>query len=86
MTFYVVIQKGICIFGAGITKEEALEQVCEWTDIEAPSDIEYSESYNSADEDSFVLIQCTERLYSEICLKGSVSYTVDNNIADIDID
>jgi len=85
MTFYVVIQKGICIFGAGITKEEALDQACEWTDTKI-TDLVYSESYNSADEDSFVLIECTERLYSEICLKGSVLYTVDNNIADIDID
>ena len=81
--FYVLIQKGLCIFGTGRTKEETLEEVCEWTDTESPSDLDYTESYDSADEDTFVLIECTQRLYKRVAELGSVAYQVDHNIADI---
>lgn len=81
--FYAIIQKGVCIMGLGTTKEEALEHVCEWTDIQDPSDVHYTEYYNSAEEDTFVLLECTERLYNYVLKHGSTVYDVNNNIADI---
>ena len=81
--FYVLIQKGICIFGIGTSKDDTLKSVCDWTDIETPEEIDYTESYNSADEATFVLIECTERLYTKIAMHGSCLYEVEDNIADI---
>jgi hypothetical protein len=81
--FYILIQKANCILGIGRTKEETLEEICEWTDIEDASELDYTEYYNSADEDTFVLLQCTERLYNHVLQHGSTVYDVNDNIADI---
>jgi hypothetical protein len=65
------------------TKEEALVEVCEWTDIQDPADLDYTEYYTSADEDTFVLLECTERLYNHVLQHGSTVYDVNDNIADM---
>ena len=82
MTFYALIQKGVCVLGLGTTKEEALVEVCEWQNIEA-SELEYTEYYSSADEDKLVLLECTEDLYNLLQHDCSAVYEVSDNIADI---
>jgi len=80
MRYFIVIQKNYSIMGIGNTKEEALQEVCEWTDYNNTNDIQYKESYNTANEGDFCLLQCTKDLYDYVC-KGGQFYEVNNNIA-----
>jgi hypothetical protein len=83
MTNYILIQKNYAIMGLGKTKKEALEEVCEWTDYNNTEEILYKESYNTANEGDFCLLECTKDLYDYVC-KGGQFYEVNNNIATIE--
>ncbi len=78
MTFYALIQKGYIVLDIGKTEEEALEY-----SIAQNEDLDYTTSYNSADDGDLVLIECTEELYNACKIDSGALYEVTNNIADI---
>ena len=84
---YVVIQKGVCIFGTGKTKEEAVADAKEWLDRDAPEqdwDVEDFPSYCESDHGDLVLVPATPDLVLRVQDEGGdVAYVVRAGVADL---
>ena len=78
MKYYAIIQKGYIVLDIGTSKEEALEY-----SLAQDEEIEYTTSYNSANDGDLVLIECTEVLYNACKKDSGTLYHVVGDIADI---
>ena len=85
MKYFIIIQKNYEIMSVGISRKEALLDLCEWTDFNDIEEIPYKLNYNSSNDGDLVLLECTEELYANAVLGGQF-YDVENNIAIIDHD
>lgn len=85
MTYFTIIQKGYCVLATGTSKEEALKDLCEWTDYtnDDLSTLDYSENYCKAKDGQLVLIECTEEFYTKVRRFGSQIYEITDNTADL---
>tara|TARA_Y100000592_G_C5470389_1_gene319102 strand:+ start:1555 stop:1935 length:381 start_codon:yes stop_codon:yes gene_type:complete len=57
-SYYVVIQKGYAVFGAGVTRQEAWIAAQEWMDADGnyPTDVSSLPSYNTANVGDFCCV------------------------------
>tara|TARA_R110000822_G_scaffold8218_3_gene32598 strand:- start:304 stop:543 length:240 start_codon:yes stop_codon:yes gene_type:complete len=70
---FAVVQKDTCVFGSGLTKEEALKDAEVWID-ESYDDLEFSNNY--------LLVPCSPKLYKQIQLHGGDTlFIIDQGLA-----
>ena len=68
---FAVVQKDTCVFGSGLTKEDALKDAEEWIDVR---------SYDV--HESIMIVSCSPKLYEQIQQHGGDTlFIIDQGLA-----
>lgn len=70
---YAVIQTGYCIFGTGVTEDDALENAREWVDDAENLESQIVDNYQAVDGD-LIVVECTEALHDLVQESGTCTF------------